>query len=71
VTFGRSTAGEHGKVRSARKIPHTPRVSAIVWRNPYRAGVSKQGQRYGTQFGAAENVAEQLAGEDGAARRGR
>ena len=30
-----------GIVRSARKIPPMPSVSAIVWRSPWRAGISK------------------------------
>ena len=30
-----------GIVRSARKIPPIPSVSAIVWRRPWRAGISK------------------------------
>ena len=30
-----------GMVRKPRKMPPMPRVSPIVWRTPYRAGMSK------------------------------
>ena len=39
--MSRAIASSTGKVRRARKIPPTPRVSPIVCRRPNRAGTSK------------------------------
>ena len=36
-----ASAARKGKVRSARKMPPMPSVSAMVWRSPYFAGTVK------------------------------